>query len=28
MRFDALLIQRQADGGDHINWIQNAFYAE
>lgn len=28
MRFDALLIQRQADGSNHINWIQNAFYAE
>jgi len=28
MRFDALLIQRQDDGSDHINWIQNAFYAE
>jgi len=28
MRFDALLIQRQADGGDHINWVRNAFYAE
>jgi putative endonuclease len=28
MRFDALLIQGQADGSDHINWIQNAFYAE
>jgi len=28
MRFDALLIQRQADGANQINWIQNAFYAE
>jgi len=28
MRFDALLIQHQADGGNRINWIQNAFYAE
>lgn len=27
-RFDALLIQRQADGSNQINWIQNAFYAE
>ncbi len=28
MRFDALLIQRQANGSNNINWIQNAFYAE
>ena len=28
MRFDALLIQRKADGGDGIDWIKNAFYAE
>jgi putative endonuclease len=28
MRFDALLMQRQADGANQINWIQNAFYAE
>ena len=28
MRFDALLIQRQADGSNEINWIRNAFYAE
>jgi putative endonuclease len=28
MRFDALLIQRQANGNNEINWIQNAFYAE
>jgi putative endonuclease len=28
MRFDALLIQRQADGGDRYDWIKNAFYAE
>ena len=28
MRFDALLIQRQADGSNQIDWIQNAFYAE
>ena len=28
LRFDALLIQRQADGYNHINWIKNAFYAE
>jgi putative endonuclease len=28
-RFDALLIQGQADGSDdRIDWIQNAFYAE
>ena len=27
-RFDALLIQRQADHSNQINWIQNAFYAE
>jgi putative endonuclease len=27
-RFDALLIQRQADGSNQIDWIQNAFYAE
>jgi len=28
MRFDALLIQRQARQGHKINWIQNAFYVE
>jgi len=28
MRFDALLIQHQADGSNQINWIRNAFYAE
>jgi putative endonuclease len=28
MRFDALLIQQQADRSNHINWVQNAFYAE
>ena len=28
MRFDALLIQRQDDGNNQIEWIQNAFYAE
>jgi putative endonuclease len=28
MRFDALLIQRQASKGDKFNWIQNAFYVE
>ena len=28
MRFDALLIQRQANGSNQIHWIQNAFYAE
>ena len=28
MRFDALLIQQQADGSNHFNWIRNAFYAE
>ncbi len=28
LRFDALLIQRQPDGSDRIDWIQNAFYAE
>jgi putative endonuclease len=27
-RFDALLIQRQADGSERIEWIKNAFYAE
>jgi len=27
-RFDALLIQRLADGSDEIEWIKNAFYAE
>ena len=27
-RFDALLIQRLADGSDAIEWIRNAFYAE
>jgi len=28
MRFDAFLIQRQADGNHAIDWIRNAFYAE
>ena len=28
MRFDALLIQRQADGSDAVDWIKDAFYAE
>ncbi len=28
LRFDALLIQQQADGNQNFNWIQNAFYAE
>ncbi|MCP4391066.1 MAG: YraN family protein [Gammaproteobacteria bacterium] len=28
LRFDAFLIQRQPDGSDRIDWIQNAFYAE
>jgi len=28
LRFDAFLIQRQPDGSDQIDWIQNAFYAE
>lgn len=28
LRFDAFLIQRQIDGSDQIDWIQNAFYAE
>ena len=29
VRFDALLMQQQAEGQDtSINWIQNAFYAE
>ena len=28
LRFDALLIQRQADGSERIEWIKNAFYAE
>ena len=27
-RFDAVLIQRQPDGGEAIEWIRNAFYAE
>ena len=27
-RFDALLIQGQADGSEEYDWIQNAFYAE
>ncbi len=25
LRFDALLIQRRADGSDDVEWIQNAF---
>jgi len=28
LRFDALLIQQQADGSQDFNWIRNAFYAE
>jgi putative endonuclease len=28
LRFDALLIQHNADGQNGIEWIQNAFYAE
>lgn len=28
LRFDALLIQRQADGRETFDWIQNAFMAE
>jgi putative endonuclease len=28
LRFDALLIQQQAGGGQDFNWIRNAFYAE
>ncbi len=28
LRFDALLIQRQADGSDEIMWIKDAFQAE
>jgi len=28
LRFDALLIQRQRDGAEQIEWIPNAFYAE
>ena len=28
LRFDALLIQRQADGSNDFDWIKNAFYAE
>ncbi|MCP4471266.1 MAG: YraN family protein [Gammaproteobacteria bacterium] len=28
LRFDALLIQQQADGNHDFNWIRNAFYAE
>ncbi len=28
LRFDALLIQQQADGSHDFNWIRNAFYAE
>ena len=27
-RFDALLIQHQANGTNEFNWIKNAFYAE
>jgi len=27
-RFDAVLIQGRADGGEDIEWIANAFYAE
>ena len=28
LRFDALLIQQQPTGTNHVNWIKNAFYAE
>ena len=28
LRFDAFLIEEQADGSEHIDWIKNAFYAE
>ncbi len=28
LRFDALLIQRQPDGSEQVDWIRNAFYAE
>jgi len=28
LRFDALLIQHQANGTNQFNWIKNAFYAE
>ena len=28
LRFDALLIQRQSDGSNRIDWVRNAFYAE
>lgn len=28
LRFDALLIQRQADGSDEIDWIRNAFQVD
>ncbi len=28
LRFDALLIQQQAQGDHDFNWIKNAFYAE
>jgi len=28
IRFDALLIQRQPDGSNAIEWIKNAFYAD
>lgn len=28
MRFDALLIQQQANKAHQFNWIQNAFYVE
>ncbi len=27
-RFDALLIQRQADGHNRFDWIKNAFHAD
>lgn len=28
LRFDAFLIQHQANGTNEFNWIKNAFYAE
>ena len=28
LRFDALLIQRQPDGRNDLQWIKNAFYAD
>ena len=28
LRFDAFLIEAEADGGERVEWIRNAFYAE